>query len=1128
EPGQGARMVLGPTAVAAGGFAGAGTAVRSMHHQPRQKPEVAKLEDAPDAPADVMDLVDVVPRERPAIPLTQDRIRSADLGALREHYRAEEERARQDEAKGETRRRIEALFPLADKRDGGPDMVSAFAEAELERRRRGPEIGPDVEPPEASEIDYDFDAARQDVARRRWLEQDETRPEPTPTETGRRAGERLEEALHPRQEEPAKDPTAPPVPALEELTPEGLNALPVAEVRRFAAHHGVATRKGSRNLPRTAIARELLRRREEAGFYEENAVQRRYQDAHADAFPAHLDTLPEQAGTETVRLSKEAAQRAQALSDVVRQLSGIQDRTQEQERTLAHALWELEHIRNATPTALPSGQGFDLVPDWKRRDLPVPSQAIPLGPAEDAPQAEAPEEAVQDVPDKTPVPPAPEASQQPEPLSLGDAEGAQEAMPAQVEPEAPIPTPEAPAVDDATPYTVAAHDAFLQRLREGQVSAEDVRGQVNRLLEAEEAVKAELGRQTVETLRKRLGPNARRGARRKRDVVQAVYGDMLMDYARDGSLSYQVLGDMPTSRTTALRDKAANYTDEDVAAYAQRVQKRREEGQELYQRYRRAMDDPQTLDDFRMLFRLRGEEAMTPEQRERYDELVASAQREKRAAARQQPEQDYAGTQGAQMSMQRTTHTRDGYDLFVVRLDRRVDRAAYRELLAQAKRLGGWYSRYAKGGAIPGFQFKTQDAAERFMSTAEGRAPEEGTPKAEAQVDKAPPAKVKRASRLREVAARLHETATQSLAADRRTNTAKRAREAAAQEDSARRELALAATMQSIADAIERGETSHLADISQKVQVQTLVSALKRAAYKRPSGKRSDRSDDRFEAEDIVFAELPKVRAHREILHSLAERLDGIRGGKGLAKRLRARAARTDNQGMYTFAGANELDLARQVIAKLAPLGDKYLGWQLREPLQVRKRLTRMGITSDEALRATLREFLSHYVPPGQESPTRRAERELVGRKIPGFFPTPAPVVRQMLETADIKGGMRVLEPSAGKGNIADAVKEQHPDAHLDVVETVDALRSILEGKGHTLVGRDFLKHSGTLYDRIIMNPPFENGQEREHVRHAYSLLKPGGRLVSVMSSGPFFREQKADAAFRDWLEEQGGIHEAL
>ena len=54
------------------------------------------------------------------------------------------------------------------------------------------------------------------------------------------------------------------------------------------------------------------------------------------------------------------------------------------------------------------------------------------------------------------------------------------------------------------------------------------------------------------------------------------------------------------------------------------------------------------------------------------------------------------------------------------------------------------------------------------------------------------------------------------------------------------------------------------------------------------------------------------------------------------------------------------------------------------------------------------------------------------------------------------------------------------------------------------------------------MNPPFENHQDIQHVEHAYSLLKPGGRLVSIMSPAFTFQTTRAPAAFRKLAERLG------
>jgi hypothetical protein len=229
---------------------------------------------------------------------------------------------------------------------------------------------------------------------------------------------------------------------------------------------------------------------------------------------------------------------------------------------------------------------------------------------------------------------------------------------------------------------------------------------------------------------------------------------------------------------------------------------------------------------------------------------------------------------------------------------------------------------------------------------------------------------------------------------------------------------------------------------------------------------------------------------------------------------------------------------------------------------------------ADAAAEEILSELMSgkYQAMDGSNKKIKDLERDLIGRKIPGFFPTPAPIVNEMIQRADIKPGMKVLEPSAGKGDIADAIRAAGVDP--DVVEPYSSLRDILKEKGHSIVGDDFLefgqeKRDGTYgdtfaapdgtvgylrgsggmgsdrvklvdengqqlglysksdltlkqkngeYDRIVMNPPFEKGADIDHVRLAYDLLKPGGKLVAVMGEGPFFRSDNKAKEFRDWL----------
>ena len=173
-------------------------------------------------------------------------------------------------------------------------------------------------------------------------------------------------------------------------------------------------------------------------------------------------------------------------------------------------------------------------------------------------------------------------------------------------------------------------------------------------------------------------------------------------------------------------------------------------------------------------------------------------------------------------------------------------------------------------------------------------------------------------------------------------------------------------------------------------------------------------------------------------------------------------------------------------------------------------------------------------------NPEERAERDRLRKigmleaeiklsTIPGFFPTPSAVVDLMLDRANIEDGMLVLEPSAGSGNIVDAIRNRFPEAQINCIEPNVRLREILTLKGHNLHGDDFMEYL-TLgkYDRVIMNPPFENQQDLDHIRRAYSLLREGGFLVSVMSPSFEFHTNSKSTEFRAWLETVNATWENL
>jgi 16S rRNA G1207 methylase RsmC len=61
------------------------------------------------------------------------------------------------------------------------------------------------------------------------------------------------------------------------------------------------------------------------------------------------------------------------------------------------------------------------------------------------------------------------------------------------------------------------------------------------------------------------------------------------------------------------------------------------------------------------------------------------------------------------------------------------------------------------------------------------------------------------------------------------------------------------------------------------------------------------------------------------------------------------------------------------------------------------------------------------------------------------------------------------------------------------------------------------------VYDRVVMNPPFDRERDVDHVMHALGFLKPGGRLVAVMSAHTEFAESRKATAFRAHIKKLGG-----
>ena len=141
------------------------------------------------------------------------------------------------------------------------------------------------------------------------------------------------------------------------------------------------------------------------------------------------------------------------------------------------------------------------------------------------------------------------------------------------------------------------------------------------------------------------------------------------------------------------------------------------------------------------------------------------------------------------------------------------------------------------------------------------------------------------------------------------------------------------------------------------------------------------------------------------------------------------------------------------------------------------------------------------------------------------YFPTPEPVARQVIELAGVREGHQVLEPSAGTGHIARLAAETGATVHCIELQSHMAEQLRRSGLYQTVVTGSFLEckpFPHLVFDRIVMNPPFENGADMDHVEHALQFLAPGGVLVAVLSSMSGLRNRKRDKAFMEVLDRYG------
>ena len=164
-----------------------------------------------------------------------------------------------------------------------------------------------------------------------------------------------------------------------------------------------------------------------------------------------------------------------------------------------------------------------------------------------------------------------------------------------------------------------------------------------------------------------------------------------------------------------------------------------------------------------------------------------------------------------------------------------------------------------------------------------------------------------------------------------------------------------------------------------------------------------------------------------------------------------------------------------------------------------------------------------------EPSHTRRSEGQVARQQ----FSTPLPLAYAVLQAARVRPGEVVLEPSAGTGMLAvlaECALGSRAAGALHLNELAAVRAGMLEGLfPEASVTRHNAEAIGDCIPHVrpsvvLMNPPFSTtpgvdrrrrGADLLHVRAAFALLPPGGRLVAITGHGCLPGGREWAGAFR-------------
>jgi hypothetical protein len=162
-------------------------------------------------------------------------------------------------------------------------------------------------------------------------------------------------------------------------------------------------------------------------------------------------------------------------------------------------------------------------------------------------------------------------------------------------------------------YTLAEHEENIRRLKSGEITSEEWKAAYERLKASKQSIIAELGRNTLKQLAARGG---RRG--KKATMVRRIWERMLQRYALGRAITYNTFPNPEKALQEVVDVAIAKITDETLRKYSEDLRRNAAA-------FKKALENPETLEEFETFIRFKGVKKLRPKQAAFYAELKARA-----------------------------------------------------------------------------------------------------------------------------------------------------------------------------------------------------------------------------------------------------------------------------------------------------------------------------------------------------------------------------------------------------------------------------------------------------------------------------------------------------------------------